>query len=102
MIVLCFHLEGTPYSASEASDHVCEVYLIDESTLKAMDLLEGVHRGRYRRRGSMLSCVSMNFVVGKFRRLDKLRRVLDNTSWNDDLLQQGRTSTCSSRQRRAI
>ena len=26
-----------------------EVYLIDESTLKAMDILEGVHRGRYRR-----------------------------------------------------
>mmetsp|Transcript_2208 Transcript_2208/g.5213 ORF Transcript_2208/g.5213 Transcript_2208/m.5213 type:complete len:233 (+) Transcript_2208:84-782(+) len=26
-----------------------EVYLIDEDTLEAMDLLEGVHRGRYRR-----------------------------------------------------
>lgn len=26
-----------------------QVYLIDESTLKAMDILEGVHRGRYRR-----------------------------------------------------
>lgn len=26
-----------------------EVYMIDEDTLQAMDLLEGVHRGRYRR-----------------------------------------------------
>ena len=29
--------------------HLAKVYLIDESTLKAMDILEGVHRGRYRR-----------------------------------------------------
>ena len=34
---------------------VPEVYLIDESTLKAMDVLEGVHRGRYCRRESFVS-----------------------------------------------
>ena len=26
-----------------------KVYFIDETTLEAMDILEGVHRGRYRR-----------------------------------------------------
>lgn len=43
---------GAPQLLDEAGKgcHVMgEVYLIDESTLKAMDLLEGVHRGRYRR-----------------------------------------------------
>ena len=37
----------------DSSTLVChltwQVYLIDESTLKAMDILEGVQRGRYRR-----------------------------------------------------
>lgn len=43
---------GAPQLLDEAGkgfNVMGEVYLIDESTLKAMDILEGVHRGRYRR-----------------------------------------------------
>eukprot|EP00438_Fugacium_kawagutii_P003253 Skav226651 [mRNA] locus=scaffold1:152157:164318:- [translate_table: standard] len=50
---------GAPQLLDEAGrglNVMGEVYLIDESTLKAMDILEGVHRGRYKR----LLCSSLS------------------------------------------
>ena len=58
-----------------------QVYLIDESTLKAMDILEGVHRGRYRRCARCAVELCMKKAPG--------------------ICPKGRPSTCSSRQRRA-
>lgn len=78
-MVEILEIDSTPFGA--LCHLTWQVYLIDESTLKAMDILEGVHRGRYRR------CARCAVDVNE-----------ESAGISG---QKGRPSTCSSRQRRA-